>query len=80
MSTAKGPLTSKRNKFAALAFLGLQAVASLTEDLSAQQQTYAHIGLAAAQAALQVWAHKRNPDGSDARQPWQPDNPVPKDR
>lgn len=79
MTKPKGPLTAKRNKFAALAFIGLQAAASLLDGLSGQQQTYAHIGLAAAQAAIQVWAHKRNPDGSDARQPWIPDKPLPQE-
>lgn len=74
--------TLKKNKWLAVALLGAQLIAQATEELNGQERLAVSMTAAAAAAALQVYAHRRNPDGTDAAEPWTPEpkpQPQPKE-
>lgn len=63
-------LTLLKNIGIQVAAIGLQYVTSGSVNLSGWQRTAAHIGITAAQAAIAAAAHKVNPDGSPAVEPF----------
>jgi hypothetical protein len=63
-------LTLRKNKFLAIALLATQFVAQTSDELEGTEKLATSMAAAAAAAALQVFAHRRNPDGSDAHEPW----------
>jgi hypothetical protein len=71
MKTKAPRFTSKKNKFASLALVTLQA---LSTQLPGEWRVGAHVAIAAAQAAIAALAHYRNPDGSPASEPFIPSN------
>jgi len=64
--------TLNRNKLLAIGIVTVQLLAQSSEELTGKEKLIATIALAAAAAVLQVLAHNRNPDGSDAKEPWKP--------
>lgn len=64
--------TLNKNKFLAIGIITVQLLAQSSEELNGKEKLAATMGLAAVAAALQVLAHKRNPDGSYSTEPWNP--------
>lgn len=65
-------LTLKKNKIFAIALLACQFLAQTSEELDGKNKSVISLTAAAASAVLQVIAHKRNPDGTEAPAPRDP--------
>jgi len=62
-------LTLGKNKFLAIGLLAAQLLSQTSESLDGNAKLATSMTAAAAAAALQVLAHKRNPDGSKTEEP-----------
>jgi hypothetical protein len=71
--------TIKKNKLLAVALFAAQFIAQASEEIDGNQRVAVSMTAAAAAAALQVLAHKRNPDGTNAAEPWTPNRPPRKE-
>lgn len=63
-------LTFLKNLGLQAAAIGMQIALAKTGSLGGWQRDAAHIGIGAIQGAISAAAHKRNPDGSPADEPY----------